>query len=248
MLRIFMFSLFAWCALIGVSAAAEGPPLKLAKGNKIVLIGNTLAERQQHFGNFETLLHARFPELNLVVRNLGWSADELTLRPRSASFADHGHKLTDHKPDVIFAFFGFNESFGGEKGLPKFKADLEKFIQETATTKYNGNAPPQLVLFSPIAHEDLGKRELPDGSANNKNIALYTAAMKEGEHLDLDVLVAVEDEGGPDHHREERVVDTLEEGGRVERRCVGGALEVGGGVARGQGLAGAGSALGCRRG
>lgn len=163
----------------GGAMAADGPQLKLEKGNKIVLIGNTLAERQQHFGNFETLLHARFPQHNLVVRNLGWSADELTLRPRSQAFADHGHKLTDHKPDLIFAFFGFNESFGGEQGLEKFKSDLDKFIQETTTTKYNGANPPQLVLFSPIAHEDLGKRELPNGEANNKNISLYTAAMKE---------------------------------------------------------------------
>lgn len=167
------------CLLGAGLATAAAPPLKLAQGSRVVLIGNTLAERQQHFGNFETLLHARFPELNLVVRNLGWSADELTLRPRSQAFADHGHKLTDHKPDVILAFFGFNESFGGEKGLAKFKSDLEKFIQETTTTKYNGETPPQLVLFSPIAHEDLGKRELPNGTANNKNIELYTAAMKE---------------------------------------------------------------------
>jgi glucose/arabinose dehydrogenase/lysophospholipase L1-like esterase len=160
-------------------AAAQAPRLQLAKNSKIVLIGNTLAERQQHFGHFETLLHARFPELNLVVRNLGWSADELTLRPRSASFADHGHKLTDHKPDVILAFFGFNESFAGEKGLSKFKTDLDNVLKEMSTTKYNGSAPPQVVLFSPIAHEDLGKRELPNGEANNKNIALYAAAMKE---------------------------------------------------------------------
>jgi glucose/arabinose dehydrogenase len=165
--------------LAGSLSAADAPKLKLAKGNKVVLIGNTLAERQQHFGNFETLLHSRFPDLNLVVRNLGWSADELALRPRSKDFADHGHKLTDHKPQVILAFFGFNESFGGEAGLAKFKSDLEKFIQETTTTKYDGENPPQLVLFSPIAHENLGKRELPDGAANNERIALYTAAMKE---------------------------------------------------------------------
>ena len=176
MVRIVALS---FCLLFAGFATAEAPRLKLAKGNRIVLIGNTLAERQQHFGGFETLLHSRFPELNLIVRNLGWSADELTLRPRSQAFNDHGHKLTDHKPDVILAFFGFNESFGGEAGLAKFKNDLQKFIDETTTTKYNGNNPPQLVLFSPIAHENLGKRELPDGSANNKNIEIYTAAMKE---------------------------------------------------------------------
>lgn len=179
---------FAWsialvmaCAALSLAegAKAQEPTLKLEKGNKIVLIGNTLAERMQYYNHWETLLHSRFPEHKLVFRNLGWSADELTLRPRSQDFKDHGHNLTDHKPDVIFAFFGFNESFGGPEGLGKFKQDLDKFIQETTTTKYNGNNPPQLVLVSPIAHENLKKKTLPDGSANNKNIELYTAAMKE---------------------------------------------------------------------
>src|SRR5215467_1575486 len=81
--------------------AAEEPKLKLAKGNHVVLIGNTLAERMQYFGHLETLLHSRFPEMELVVRDLGWSADELTLRPRSQDYQDHGHTLYDEHADVI---------------------------------------------------------------------------------------------------------------------------------------------------
>jgi glucose/arabinose dehydrogenase len=159
--------------------AEDAPRLELRKGAKVVLIGNTLAERMQYFGNFETLLHAQFPEHELVVRDLGWSADELTLRPRSAGFDRHGHTLKDHKPDVILAFFGFNESFAGPKGLENFKADLAKFIDETTSTPYNGKQPPQLALIGPIAHEDLKNPHLPDGKANNENIALYSKAMAE---------------------------------------------------------------------
>jgi len=172
--------LFAVCVVgsyVAGHALAEEPRLALSKGNRIVLIGNTLAERMQYFGNWETLLHSRFPELELVVRDLGWSADELTLRPRSQDFQNHGHRLEDHKPNVVIAMFGFNESFGGHKGLTKFEGDLEKFIQETTTTKYEGANPPQLVLVSPIAHENLGVRTLPDGAKNNENIKLYTDAM-----------------------------------------------------------------------
>ena len=55
---------------------------------------------------------------------------------------------------MIFAFFGYNESFAGEAGLAKFKADLEDFIKHTLAQKYNGKSAPRLVLFSPIAHED----------------------------------------------------------------------------------------------
>src|SRR5262249_50654196 len=100
--------------------AAEAPRLALRKGDRIIIIGNTLAERMQYFGHFETLLHSRFPDHELVVHNLGWSADELALRPRQASFQDHGHRLEDEKPDVLIAVFGFNESFAGPAGLPKF--------------------------------------------------------------------------------------------------------------------------------
>src|SRR3954447_23436256 len=117
MLRVSRLSacLFVLLSLLSLRLvqAADEPKLKLAKGHHVVLIGNTLAERMQYFGHLETLLHNRFPELELVVRDLGWSADELVLRPRSQNFKDHGHRLEDHKADVILAFFGFNESFAG---------------------------------------------------------------------------------------------------------------------------------------
>lgn len=153
--------------------------LELQPNDKVVLIGNTLAERMTYYGHWETLLHARFPEHKLVVRNLGWSADELTLRPRSQAFDDHGHTLEDHKPDVIIAFFGYNESFGGEEGLTKFRQDLEGFIQTTTTTKYNGETAPALVLVSPIANEDRTDRNILAGTWNNERIRLYTDAMRE---------------------------------------------------------------------
>src|ERR1017187_4385082 len=106
---------------MAVSSAATAfpaakPELVLKEGDRIIIIGNTFAERMQYFGHFESLLHARFPELELVVHNLGYSADELTLRPRQAHFDEHGHTLKDEKPDVLFAAFGFNESFAGAAG------------------------------------------------------------------------------------------------------------------------------------
>lgn len=171
--------LLGFCGSLAAPAASKAAPqLELSQGDKIVYIGNTLAERMQYFPHFETRLQARYSDLNLVVRNLGWSADELTLRPRSQDFEHHGTTLKDHQPDVILAFFGFNESFAGKAGLAQFESELEQFIQETTTTKYNGESPPQLVLISPIPHEDLDTRYLPDGKKNNENIQLYTASMK----------------------------------------------------------------------
>ncbi|SFI82156.1 PVC-type heme-binding CxxCH protein [Planctomicrobium piriforme] len=175
--------------------AAE--PVPLNKGDKIVVIGNTTAERLQYFNNFETLLHARFPEKELVFRNLGFSGDTIDVRLRSQDFPDHGHTLIDHQPQVIFAFFGFNESFAGPNGVAAFETNLAKFLADLKQLKYpvqnypRGSSKPnvqdkqgevkqtpRIVLFSPIANEDLTSHKVPAATLNNKNIELYTAAMK----------------------------------------------------------------------
>src|SRR5262245_46350517 len=185
-------------------AGEAKPPTKfeIKPGDHICIIGNTLADRMQHDGWLETLLHARFPQHKLVVRNLGFSGDELTVRLRSMDFGTpdqwlsgaapvpqprkltnpdavraNRFELTDTRADVVFAFFGYNESFAGEAGLDRFKADLGQFIKHTLAQKYNGHSAPRLVLFSPVTHENLHDRNLPDGSENNRRLALYAAAM-----------------------------------------------------------------------
>src|SRR5437763_552425 len=60
--------------------------LEIRPRDHICIIGNTLADRMQHDGWLETLLQSRFPSHELVIRNLGFSGDELTLRLRSMDF------------------------------------------------------------------------------------------------------------------------------------------------------------------
>lgn len=180
--------------------------LVLNKGDHICIIGNTLGERMQHSGWLETLIYRRYPEHDLVIRNLAYSGDEVELskRLRSKDFGtpdqwlagsapipqpeklaslaqvrQNRFELTGTRADVIFAFFGYNESYGGAAGLPKFKADLDGMVKHMLGQKYNGRSAPRIVLFSPIAHEDVGDANLPDGRANNDRLELYTAAMAE---------------------------------------------------------------------
>src|SRR5680860_1418947 len=88
--------------------------------------------------------------------------------------------ITSLKADIIIAFFGYSESFEGPEGLANYKEELRAFIKHTLSQKYNGVTAPQLALVSPIAYEDLSeKMDLPDGKKENKNLALYTEAMKE---------------------------------------------------------------------
>jgi mono/diheme cytochrome c family protein/glucose/arabinose dehydrogenase len=84
--------------------------------------------------------------------------------------------LTQLKPDIIIAFFGFNESFAGQAGLENFKGELRAFIKHTKSQKYNGSSAPELALVSPPGFEDpTTDRE----RAIDSNLALYTAAMEQ---------------------------------------------------------------------
>jgi putative heme-binding domain-containing protein len=160
-------------------ASAADPRLQLEPGDHVAYIGNTMADRMQHDGWLETYLHGLFPRHQLTFRNLGFSADEIAERHRSANFGDPDQWLTKCAADVVFCFFGYNESLHGPAGLPKFRADLTAMIEGMRSQKYNGKSSPRLVLCSPIAHEDLHSRHLPDGTLNNRNLQIYTEAMRE---------------------------------------------------------------------
>ncbi len=193
------------CALALVCGLHAAPLLEApANGGRIVMIGNGLGERMLDHPYLEADLHLRFPDRNLVIRNLCHPGDTPGFRPHSSRnsqwafpgaekfrpqnhiHAGEGHYATPDewlsqlKADTILAFFGYNESFDGPAGLDAFKGELDAFITHTLSQKYNGETAPRLVLLSPIAYENLSdSRDLPDGTAENANLALYTHAMSE---------------------------------------------------------------------
>ncbi len=152
-------------------------PLQLKKGDRIALVGNTLIDRSQLFGYFETMLHQRYPNHQLVIRNLAWPADTPDLQPRPANFADQDQHLTHAKADVIFAGYGFNESFAGEAGIPAFRESLTKYVQSLKSKAFNGKTAPKIVLVSPTACEDIDG--VPAATLNNANVQRYVEVMKE---------------------------------------------------------------------
>ncbi len=158
---------------------AENPSLLLKKGDHVAIIGNTTADRMQHSGWLETYLVAAYPDYDLTFRNLGYPGDELTLRNREENFGSPDEWLTKVEASVVFAFFGYNEALRGSEGLPKFKKDLASTIDAMRAQRYDGNSPPRLVFFSPIAHENLNDPNLPDGIDNNRKLAMYAQAMAE---------------------------------------------------------------------
>ena len=157
-MRSFVLALI--CAAASFAGAAE--KLELKSGDHVAIIGNTLADRMQHSGYFEALTYEKFPKHALVFRNLGYAADEVVTRPRSENFGTPTDWLTRVEASVVLAFFGFNESFKGEEGLPKFRDDLDKFIKDTAKANYSGKGAPRLVILSPIAAEKHRDVNFPD--------------------------------------------------------------------------------------
>ncbi len=156
-------------------------PLEFIDGERIALVGGSTAERMNLFGYFETLLHARFPNKELVFRNFARPADEVAIRQRPNDYTKLDDPLRAFGADTMLCFFGFNESFAGSDGVEKFQADYQRFLDDFAKRypRDDSGAPPRFVLVSPMAFEPTGDRLLPDGSEENANLELYTQAVRE---------------------------------------------------------------------
>ena len=185
-------------AMLMTASAAE-PLLQIHKGDHIAIVGSGLADRQQHQAWFEALIQKAYPDAELTIRNLGFAADEINVHPRSKDVpptewflsmkkgdstppgkADVIYKAgTDFGTEVIFAYWGFNESFHGPQGLEEFKRNLGQYLGRQLAANYSGHGAPRIVLFSPIAQEDLHNPNFSDGAENNRNLGLYTQAMAE---------------------------------------------------------------------
>ncbi|MFC5051201.1 PVC-type heme-binding CxxCH protein [Rubritalea spongiae] len=186
----------------------SGDTLKIAPNSHITVIGGGLASRMVKFSEFETELQVRYPDLKLTIRNMGDEGNTPGFRPHPGRDADKqfafpgakelvrkdlqanskpgGHFetpdqwLTKLNTDVVIACFGYASAFDGPEELDRYKKELDAFLKHTKAQKYNGKSAPQIALVSPIAFEDQSADfDVPNGETENKNLALYTTAMKE---------------------------------------------------------------------
>ena len=164
---------------LGLTACVSYPPSKglvFKKDSKIAFVGNGYAERMRLFNYLEAAIQSNQPTEYLVFRNLGMHGDQVNSRSRG-----DGKSLLKNlswiKPDVVFAFFGMNESFQGEKGLNDFGKQLNKFLRYLKATLEN----VEIILVSPIAHEYISNEvHAPKYFVknHNKNLKKYVVAMK----------------------------------------------------------------------
>ena len=121
-----------------LTAADSSVPLHLKDGDRIVLVGGAMIEREQRYGYWETALTLLHPELNLQFRNLGWSGDTVYGDSRAGfgTTAD-GYRLLKEQilaanPTILLIAYGANEAFDGPSGLPRFKEGMRRLLHDLA--------------------------------------------------------------------------------------------------------------------
>ncbi len=179
MIRFTLPTLSILLISLAVPGQADAQALELPTNSRIAVIGNNLADRMQHQGWLEAYIQAIHPKQKISFRHLGFTGDEVNVRPRSNNFGSADQWLTKVQADVVFCFFGFNEALRGPESMEQFKQNLTSMLEGMKQQRYNGESAPTIVLFSPIAHEDLHSPHLPDGSENNPKLLAATTAMSE---------------------------------------------------------------------
>ncbi|MBB5353370.1 putative heme-binding domain-containing protein [Haloferula luteola] len=154
-------------------------PFDPQDGARIALVGGSLAARMDLFGEFESRIHARFPDKHLVIRNFARPADEVGIRIRQDHYTALGDPLEVFSPEWLLCFHGFNESIAGPKGVTDFKWAYHRYLDEMGDRYLHAGRRPQWILLSPTAFEPTGNPDLPDADAANDRLRLYVDAARQ---------------------------------------------------------------------
>lgn len=176
--RVMIFAALVAAILMSTSNAA--PPassFELRDQDRVVFLGNTLVERAQKYGYWESYITACYPGRDIEFRNLGWSGDTVwadsrgIFDPPAKGYARMVEQIQELKPTVLVIAYGGNEAFNGEEKLAAFRQQLEKLL-----TDINA-AEMRVVVVSPLAHEHAGP-PLPNPHATNQLLQVYSNELR----------------------------------------------------------------------
>jgi lysophospholipase L1-like esterase len=165
------------CLLLPPPARAAAA-FELVDGDRVVLVGSTLIEREQRYGYWETALTGYYADRNITFRNLGWSGDTVwgearaSFDPPKEGYRRLVQQTLSLKPTVIVLGYGTNESFAGAAGLPRFRAQYNKLLDDLAPAK------ARFVLLAPLMFEEATWKG-GDLAQCRQDLRLYTQAIKE---------------------------------------------------------------------
>lgn len=167
-------------APVGDAAAAAQPTtFPFQDGDRLVLLGNTVLEREHDYGSFEPRLDLALGEEKITVRNLAWSGDTVFGHARSYfGPPEEGlQRLSAHlemlKPTVVLLCYGSELAFERLGQLPDFLSGYRSLI-ELIRSKSPG---VRIIIATPPPLETLPP-PLPDLSAENKNLSSLRDALR----------------------------------------------------------------------
>lgn len=178
--------------------------LEIQDGDRVLLIGDVLIERENNYGYLEARIRREFPGRNFAVRNLGYSGDS-PLGASRASFdpVDKGveslkEQLAVVKPTVAILGYGMAASlddltyrkndpvlnpdparYGLDHSPAKFRRDLLALMDLITQASLGGQV--RFVFVGPIRHEDLRATRpgLPDPAEHNALLAEYEKVIEQ---------------------------------------------------------------------
>jgi len=110
--------------------------LVIKDGDRVVMVGGALIEREQLFGHVEVMLHTSFPDKKFTVRNLGWSGDTVwgearaEFGPQPEGYKKLVEQVKAEKPTVLILAYGTNEAFAGKAGVENFTEQYRKLLAD----------------------------------------------------------------------------------------------------------------------
>ncbi|MBX7206952.1 MAG: hypothetical protein K1X78_01465 [Verrucomicrobiaceae bacterium] len=160
-------------------AAAANAAFEFKDGDRLVLLGNTVIEREQRYSFFEPSLALALGDKSVTARNLGWSGDTVfgTARSYFGPPSEGIERLTKHlemlKPTVVILCYGSELAFERLGGLPEFLSGYRSLL-DLIREKSPG---VRIAIVSPPPLENLPP-PLPDQTDANKTLASLSESLK----------------------------------------------------------------------
>lgn len=183
---------------------AEARKLVLEDGDRVLLIGDVLIERENNYGVLETKMRQEFPGKKFAVRNLGYSGDtplgasRASFDPVAKGVGQLEEQLAVVKPTVAIIGYGMAASleeltyrrndpalnpdparYGTEHTPARLKREVAQLMD--LITKHSAGGKVRFVILGPIAHEDLRRARpgLPNPAEHNALLAAYGRSLAE---------------------------------------------------------------------
>ena len=195
-------------ALTALASSAFAAPFEIAEGDRVMLLGDALLERENTYGALETRMHEQFPKTRFSVRNLAWSGEtpkgwsRASFDPPAKGWERLKENIAEVRPTVAILGFGMAASLQemtDRSGDPTLNADPTRYGAEPMTAArfkkelgelmdaidQIGNAPEhpkvRFILLAPVRHEDLraARPGLPDPAPHNALLEQYAKVIEE---------------------------------------------------------------------